>query len=73
MTCGIFVQFSKCKILIFGKFITFIASCTLCRYNRRICLNIFEEFIDFYGVTVASWILDVANGRKVNSLSGNIL
>jgi hypothetical protein len=24
-------------------------------------------------VTVASWILYVANGRKINSLSGNIL
>jgi hypothetical protein len=29
--------------------------------------------IDVCGVTVASWILYVAKGRKINSLSGNIL
>jgi hypothetical protein len=34
---------------------------------------IFEEFIDFCGITVASWIFYVANERKINSLSGNIL
>jgi hypothetical protein len=27
---GIFVQFFKCKILMSGKFVSFIASCTLC-------------------------------------------
>jgi hypothetical protein len=30
MLCGIFVQFFKCKILISGKFVSFIASYTLC-------------------------------------------
>jgi hypothetical protein len=29
--------------------------------------------IDFCGVTVASWIFYATNGRKINSLSGNIL
>jgi hypothetical protein len=29
--------------------------------------------IDFCGVTVASWIFDATNGRKINSLCGNIL
>jgi hypothetical protein len=30
MSCGIFVQFFKCELLILGKFVSFIASCTLC-------------------------------------------
>jgi hypothetical protein len=30
MSCGIFVQFFKCKILMSGKFVSFIASYTLC-------------------------------------------
>jgi hypothetical protein len=30
MPCGIFVQFLKCEILMSGKFVSFIASCTLC-------------------------------------------
>jgi hypothetical protein len=30
MLCGIFVQFFKCKILMSGKFVSFIASYTLC-------------------------------------------
>jgi hypothetical protein len=30
MSCGIFVQFFKCKILMSGRFVSFIASCTLC-------------------------------------------
>jgi hypothetical protein len=30
MSCGIFLQFFKCEILISGKFVSFIASCTLC-------------------------------------------
>jgi hypothetical protein len=30
VSCGIFVQFFKCKILMSGKFVSFIASCTLC-------------------------------------------
>jgi hypothetical protein len=37
----------------------------------------FEELAHFCGVTVASWIIYVANsvasGRKINSLSGNTL
>jgi hypothetical protein len=30
MSCGIFVQFFNCEILMLGKFISFTASCTLC-------------------------------------------
>jgi hypothetical protein len=30
MSCGIFVQFFKCEILMLGKFVSFIASCALC-------------------------------------------
>jgi hypothetical protein len=30
MSCEMFVQFYKCKILMSGKFVFFIASCTLC-------------------------------------------
>jgi hypothetical protein len=30
MSCGVFVQFFKCKILMLDKFVSFIASCTLC-------------------------------------------
>jgi hypothetical protein len=30
VSCGIFVQFFKCKILMSGKVVSFIASCTLC-------------------------------------------
>jgi hypothetical protein len=30
MSCGIFVQCFKCEILTLGKFVSFIASCTLC-------------------------------------------
>jgi hypothetical protein len=30
MSCGIFVQFLKCEILMMGKFVSFITSCTLC-------------------------------------------
>jgi hypothetical protein len=30
MSCGIFVQFFKCKILMSGKFVSFIASYILC-------------------------------------------
>jgi hypothetical protein len=30
MSCGIFGQFFKCKILMSGKFVSFIASYTLC-------------------------------------------
>jgi hypothetical protein len=30
VSCGIFVQFFKCKILMSGKFVSFFASCTLC-------------------------------------------
>jgi hypothetical protein len=30
MSCGIFVQFFKCELFILDKFISFIASCTLC-------------------------------------------
>jgi hypothetical protein len=30
VSCGIFVQFFKCKILMSGKFVSFIASGTLC-------------------------------------------
>jgi hypothetical protein len=30
LSCGIFVQFFKCKILMSGKFVFFIASYTLC-------------------------------------------
>jgi hypothetical protein len=30
VSCGIFVQCFKCKILMSGKFVSFIASCTLC-------------------------------------------
>jgi hypothetical protein len=29
MSCGIFVQFFKCEILMLDKFVSFIASCTL--------------------------------------------
>ncbi|CAH1372892.1 unnamed protein product [Tenebrio molitor] len=34
VSCGIFVQFFKCKILLSGKFVSFIASCTLCPIVR---------------------------------------
>jgi hypothetical protein len=30
ISCGIVVQFFKCEILILGKLVFFIASCTLC-------------------------------------------
>jgi hypothetical protein len=30
VSCGIFVQFFKCKVLMSGKFVSFIASYTLC-------------------------------------------
>jgi hypothetical protein len=30
MSCEIFVQFFKCEILMLGKFVSFIASSTLC-------------------------------------------
>jgi hypothetical protein len=30
MSCGIFVQFFNCEILMLDKFVSFIASCTLC-------------------------------------------
>jgi hypothetical protein len=30
MSCGIFVQFFLCEISMLGKFVSFIASCTLC-------------------------------------------
>jgi hypothetical protein len=30
MSCGIFVQFFECEILMLSKFVSFIASCTLC-------------------------------------------
>jgi hypothetical protein len=30
VSCGIFVPFLKCEILMSGKFVSFIASCTLC-------------------------------------------
>jgi hypothetical protein len=30
VSCRIFVQFFKCKILMSDKFVSFIASCTLC-------------------------------------------
>jgi hypothetical protein len=30
MSSGIFVQFFKCEILMLGKFVSFIASCTFC-------------------------------------------
>jgi hypothetical protein len=33
MSCGIFVQFLKCEILMSGKFVSFIPSCTL--YSSR--------------------------------------
>jgi hypothetical protein len=106
--CQCHVEFLyKCEILMLGKCVSFIASCTLCiaevesveaegvirltggrpqgrqpswttgdelgiiRGRRR--FSIFEELIDFCGVTVASCIFYVANGRKINSQSGHIL
>jgi hypothetical protein len=30
ISCGIFLQFCKCELLILDKFVSFIASCTLC-------------------------------------------
>jgi hypothetical protein len=30
MSCGIFVQFFECEILMLDKFVSFNASCTLC-------------------------------------------
>jgi hypothetical protein len=30
VSCDVFVQFFKCKILMSGRFVSFIASCTLC-------------------------------------------
>jgi hypothetical protein len=45
MTCGIFLQFSKCEILMLGKFVSFIASCTYVEqknlFVRFESLNIF--------------------------------
>jgi hypothetical protein len=84
MSCGIFVQLFKCEILMSGKCVSFIASCTLCiaveaegsikrwvRNNRKDD-NGFEYLSNWltFVVTVVSWILYVANGRKINSLSG---
>jgi hypothetical protein len=51
------MEFSKCEILMLGKFVSFFVSST-------------EELIYFCSITVAPWI---ANGRKTNSHSGNIL
>jgi hypothetical protein len=65
MSCGIFVQFFKCKILMSGKFVPFIASYTLC--------TAVEAELSALVVTVASWILYVANERKINSPFGNFL
>jgi hypothetical protein len=68
MSCGIFVQFFKCKILMSGKFVSFIASYTL-------CIAVEAEGVpsDVLVITVASWILYVANERKINSPFGNFL
>jgi hypothetical protein len=30
MSCGMFVQFFKCEILMLGRFVSVITSCTLC-------------------------------------------
>jgi hypothetical protein len=35
MSCGIFVQFLKCEILMSGKFVSFIPSCTLSSSRGR--------------------------------------
>jgi hypothetical protein len=83
MSCGIFVQFFKCEILKPGKFVSFIANCILCieggikrwvRNNRKDDdgFKYLRNWLIFV-VTVASWIHYVSNGRRINSISGNIL
>jgi hypothetical protein len=68
-----------------GKFVSFIASCTLCiaveagEVIKRRLRNNWEDEEGFeflrnwlnFVVAVASWMLYVANARKINSLSGN--
>jgi hypothetical protein len=93
MSCGIFVQFFKCEVLMLGKFVSFTASCTLCtaevesvEAKRAIRLTGGRPPVrqaswttgDALGITertmrVLSWIFYLANGRKISSLSGNIL
>jgi hypothetical protein len=85
MSCGIFVQFLSVKyVLMSGKFVSFIASCTLCiaveaeEVIKRRLRNNWEdeegfEFLRNLLNFVASWMLYVANARKINSLSGNFL
>jgi hypothetical protein len=36
MSCGIFLQFFKCEILMLGKFVSFVASCTFVYSKSRI-------------------------------------
>jgi hypothetical protein len=84
MSREIFVQFLKYEILMLGKFVSFIASCMYSSRGQRDIKGVRNDRKDDDGfeylrnwlifvVTVASWILYVANGRKINSLSGNIL
>jgi hypothetical protein len=87
MLCGIFVQFFKCKILMSDKFVSFIASLYIVYSTRgrgdtkRRLSNNREDDDGFeylknlltLVVTVASWILYVANERKINSPFGNFL
>jgi hypothetical protein len=63
VSCGIFVQFCKCKILMSGKFASFIASCTAVGAERGI----------------KGWFRNNRNYDdgfeylRINSLSGNVL
>jgi hypothetical protein len=84
MSCGIFVQFFKCEILMSDKFVSFITSCTLCIaveaqgvVKRRLTSNSEDDGFEFLKnwlllvviVTVASRTLYVANGIKINPYS----
>jgi hypothetical protein len=77
VSCGIFVQFFKFKILTSGKFVSIIASCPLCKAvgaeggikrwvrNNRNDDDGFEYLRNWliFVVTVASLILYVANAN----------
>jgi hypothetical protein len=83
MSCGIFVQFFKCEILMSGKFVSFIASCTLCLaveaegVIRRRLRNNWEDDYGFeflrnwltFIVIVVSWILYTSvHGKSIQVL-----
>jgi hypothetical protein len=76
VSCGIFVQFFKCKVLMSGKFVSFIASYTLCMavgaeggIKRWVRNNRNDNDFEYLRI----WLIFVVTVGKINSLTGNFL